>query len=173
MASANGQFPTSVQEDIPMLAQAGLLPEDPRNLNGAKFRRLVVSMDGRLSLVPDSKSVSPFKPSDFESDQLMQLLHVQFRLSCGLAAVVEEGFNIELARCLAQMLQLRFEDSIPDMARGSLVLRALARNPSHSIWERVEAEMSRISDNLQDKAVKFIFVLAAEHTTSESLAFLA
>ncbi|CAJ1425655.1 unnamed protein product [Effrenium voratum] len=167
VASADGQFPSSVQEDTHMLEKAGLLPQDPRNLDGAEFRRLVVSMEGCLSLMPDSQNASPFIPSDFESDQLMQLLHVQLRLSCGLAAVVEEGFNIELARCLAQMLQLRFEDSIPDMARGSLVLHTLARNPSHSIWERVEAEMRRMSDSLKDQTVKSIFVLC-EHSPDQA-----
>ena len=69
---------------------------DLRKIDGGRFQRYVRSMESSTDLLTDGTFVE-FKTSDFEPYQLLQLLHVQFRLALGFPALVEEGFNPKLA----------------------------------------------------------------------------
>ncbi|CAJ1384155.1 unnamed protein product [Effrenium voratum] len=152
--SADRQFPRPIQQCA--LLRKGLefgsfVPVAPNTLHKDQFRELILSMDGIPPHPEEEASVDSLEPSFFEAEELMRLLHVQFRLSANIPALVEGPFDEELARGLAEMLRLQFRGAMPERpCRGSLVLLPWADS-----WEKLE------DDNLWEdlvRPVKFIFL---------------
>ncbi|CAJ1370817.1 unnamed protein product [Effrenium voratum] len=167
LPSPDGSWPASMQRNRNLqnsLSLDDLRPRDPSKMAGVRFQQIVRSMESSPELLADQK-FQEFNPSDFEPYQLLQLLHVQFRLALGFPALVEEGFNPKLACVLAQMLRLEFDGNrLKDAkdARGSLLLLTLEQKPSESqeeLWERVQSKCHSPED--LHKPVKFIVELKA------------
>ena len=83
--SVDGTFPPEVREDRDLsrrLLIEDTSPKDPSRLTRRRFRQVVLSMENCPHLWMEPVDVFPqFEPSDFKGDELMQLLHVHFRLS--------------------------------------------------------------------------------------------
>ncbi|CAJ1395430.1 unnamed protein product [Effrenium voratum] len=160
--SVDGTFPPEVREDRDLsrrLLIEDTSPKDPSRLTRRRFRQVVLSMENCPHLWMEPVDVFPqFEPSDFKGDELMQLLHVHFRLSHGLPALVET-FSDELAHLLASMLRLKFEECNPENVRGSLALLPLARSPPETIWARVETAQREAAVNGLPWPGRFIFLL--------------
>ena len=160
VTSPNGSWPPSVDRDLQNSLNLNDCLQDLSKMTEGRFQMFVRSMESSTDLLTDlltDGAFVEFKTSDFEPYQLLQLLHVQFRLCLGFPALVEEGFNPKLACALAEMLRLEFDGKLKDAkdVRGSLLL-TLEQKPSESqeeLWERVQ---SKCRPEDLPKPVKFI-----------------